>query len=377
MIGRPRVVVELHAENPGPTLIFVGGMHGNEPAGVEACEKLLAAEPRLSRGDVWAFAGNTRALEAGYRFIDRDFNRSWTPALVERALSGKDGAAEAFEVRELAEEIELAMKAARGPVVFVDLHTTSAAGIPFALIGDTLPHRDFAAHLPLPVILGLEEQIDGCLTEWMTAKGAVTLVVEGGQHESAEAFANLEAVTWACLAAAGVIDGAAEPKVAAAHDRLARARGELPHFIEVKTRHGITPSDEFVMEPGFATICRVKRGQLLARDRHGLIHAPADGLVLLPLYQQLGDDGFFFGNELGSVSLKASRASRKLKLDSLLPLLPGVRRKGDRLAISPKAATIYPQSLFTHFGYRRRTDAEASVLVSRRVDPTRQAGRVQ
>ena len=241
-----------------------------------------------------------RALDAGYRFIDRDFNRSWTPALVERALSGKDGESEAFEVRELAEELDAAVRAARGPVFFIDLHTTSAAGIPFALIGDTLPHRDFAASFPLPVILGLEEQIDGCLTEWMSAKGAVTLVVEGGQHESADAQANLEAVTWTCLAAAGVIDAATEPRVAAAHDRLARARGELPHFIEVKTRHAIAEGDEFVMEPGFANIARVRRGQLLARDRHGLIHAPADGLVLLPLYQKQGDDGFFFGTALGA-----------------------------------------------------------------------------
>ncbi len=39
------------------------------------------------------------------------------------------------------------------------------------------------------------------------------------------------------------------------------------------------------MEPGFRNIDRARKGQLLARDRSGEIRAPADGMVILPLYQ--------------------------------------------------------------------------------------------
>ncbi|MBK6535075.1 MAG: hypothetical protein IPF99_37715 [Deltaproteobacteria bacterium] len=54
----------------------------------------------------------------------------------------------------------------------------------------------------------------------------------------------------------------------------------------------ITAEDSFQLEPGFTprNIAR-RRGQLLARDRHGEIVAPHDGVVILPLYQGLGATG--------------------------------------------------------------------------------------
>ena len=51
------------------------------------------------------------------------------------------------------------------------------------------------------------------------------------------------------------------------------------------------------MEPGFANIQRIQAGQLLARDRQGEIRAREDGVLVMPLYQRLGDDGFFLGKE--------------------------------------------------------------------------------
>lgn len=63
--------------------------------------------------------------------------------------------------RELLEEIDAALARRRGPVIFLDLHTTSAAGTPFTIIADTLLNRRLALSLPAPVILGLEEHLEG------------------------------------------------------------------------------------------------------------------------------------------------------------------------------------------------------------------------
>jgi succinylglutamate desuccinylase len=41
----------------------------------------------------------------------------------------------------------------------------------------------------------------------------------------------------------------------------------------------------------------VHAGQLLAHDRRGELRAERDGILFMPLYQPLGDDGFFFGRE--------------------------------------------------------------------------------
>jgi len=69
-------------------------------------------------------------------------------------------------------------------------------------------------------------------------------------------------------------------------------------MIEVALRHPVRPEHAFRMEPGFANIQRTPAGTVLARDRTGDICAPFDGIVLLPLYQPDGSDGFFYGRTL-------------------------------------------------------------------------------
>jgi predicted deacylase len=369
----PRVIGERHGALAGPTLIVVGGVHGNEPAGVDAARAVLEkldAGPIALRGDLVALAGNVRALAAGTRFLDYDLNRRWEAGT--REAAGSPEQSETVERRELSAVLDGVLARARGEVYFLDLHTTSAAGIPFALIGDTPRHRAFAAGFPLPVILGLEEQIDGVLTEYMTSRGCVTLVIEGGQNGTAAAAANLEAGIWVALASAGLVTNAIAP-VSSAMAHLAVARGDLPQFIEVLDRHPVSAEEQFGMEPGFANIARVRKGQLLARDKSGEIRSPYDGLVLLPLYQPQGEDGFFLGREMRSWSLHLSSLGRRLHLDLLLTLLPGVRRvaDGDHLALRTGAAGIYPAGLFRLFGFRRIRPNGNAVHFARRVSPSR------
>src|SRR6266571_973636 len=166
-----RVVAKRRGAGAGPTLVAVGGVHGNEPAGVRAAARVLEDIPDAAiRGEVVALAGNTRALAENQRYLVRDLNRQWSAERLADLDAGRvpdDG--EAREARELRAALDQAIAAARGRVYFVDLHTTSAEGVPFGLIGDTPRHREFAGRFPLPVILGLEEQVDGVLAEYMTA----------------------------------------------------------------------------------------------------------------------------------------------------------------------------------------------------------------
>ena len=65
----------------GPTLIFFGGIHGNEPSGVTALEHIfekLNTETRQIRGTIFGIRGNVPALVQGKRFLDHDLNRLWT-----------------------------------------------------------------------------------------------------------------------------------------------------------------------------------------------------------------------------------------------------------------------------------------------------------
>src|SRR5262249_52660598 len=178
-----RTIAKRRGAAAGPTLVVVGGVHGNEPAGVRAAGRVVGDVPdRAIHGEVVALAGNTRALAENKRYLLRDLNRQWAAARTAALDAGRvPDDAEGREARELRAALDAAVAAARGPVYFLDLHTTSAEGVPFGLIGDTQRHRAFAARFPLPVILGLEEQVDGVLAEHMSARGATTLSVERGQ----------------------------------------------------------------------------------------------------------------------------------------------------------------------------------------------------
>lgn len=364
----------------GATLVAVCGIHGNERAGVTAARRVIA---RLAKGDVpidgqlVAFAGNLGAMREGKRYRLRDLNRVWSEAQVDalqsRAAAGVELDVEEQEQLELLTAIGTIVRdaSARGPVYLVDLHTTSAPGIPFVLFGDTLAQRAFVSSLPLPIIMGLEEQVDGVLSAYWTRQGCVTFAVEGGQHDDPGSIDNLEAVLLLAAEAAGLFPAGSVAETRAAHALLESRRGTLPRVMEVVSRHAILPEDAFKMEPGFKNLDHAKVDQLLARDRSGEIRAPSDGLVMLPLYQGQGDDGFFWGRAVSRARLRASAKLRQLRLDRFLDLLPGVARDAahpTRFVVDRTIAKLYPLGVFHMLGYRRIRERGAELTVERQPD---------
>jgi succinylglutamate desuccinylase len=123
------------------------------------------------------------------------------------------------------------------------------------------------------------------------------------------------------------------------------------------------------MEPGFRNFQQLRQGQVLARDRTGEITAHETGLILLPLYQTLGDDGFFLGREVKEFWLSLSALLRKLRLGHYIHLLPGVRRdplNEDFLIINTRIARILPLQIFHLLGFRKRRWIDKYLVVSRR-----------
>jgi succinylglutamate desuccinylase len=376
-----REIGRMVGHHVGPTLIVVAGVHGNEPAGIHAARRVLSrltkAEVPL-RGELVVLAGNVGALRVGKRYVAKDLNRQWTEARAALLLArdatraAEEDDAEDAEQRALLAQIEGAKKRARGRVYLADFHTSSAEGIPFVLFGDTLAQGQFVRAFPLPVIVGLEEQLDGALSEYWTRHGCITFTCEGGQHADPSAIDNLEAVLYLALEEAGLVAPASLPELRRSAELLRARRGALPPFLEVVSRHAISAADAFKMEPGFLNLGPAREGQLLARDARGEIRAGEDGVVILPLYQGLGTDGFFWGRAVSPTRMRTSEILRLLRVERLLGLLPGVARDPahPRRFILRAAGKRYPRDVFHLLGYRRERARDGTLTIERQPDVT-------
>lgn len=370
-----RVIGRVEGAEPGPTLIGLGGVHGNEPAGVRALHRLLEDLRRQggpSRGEFVALTGNITALAQRSRFIDKDLNRQWEDEHLRRLavdVRGAELSTEDHERLALLREIRATFDRATAATYIVDIHTTSSVSAPFLLFGDTLRNRRFALDFPVPKILGLEEYIDGTLSEYLTERGHVTLVFEAGQHDEEGSIDNAHAAVWIALAAAGLVDGGRHPRVRAATRHLAAQVRGLPSALEVLYRHPVTEGDGFAMRPGFENFARIDKGQVLASDDEGEIRSRWDARLLMPLYQRLGDDGFFVVREFSRFWLAISRALRRLGADRIVHWLPGVSRhpsRPDTRVIDRRIARWRTLQVLHLLGFRRHRQLGEILLVSRR-----------
>jgi hypothetical protein len=155
---------------------------------------------------------------------------------------------------------------------------------------------------------------------------------------------------------------------------LEKAKGGAG-IVEVRWREAVAPEiDGFAMNPGFENFQPVRRGQVLARNNKGEIRAPENGLILMPLYQKLGEDGFFIGREVAALWLWLSGVLRRLNIGQLMPLLPGVRRHPTdamSLVVNTRVARFFPLQIFHLLGFRKRRWRDDHLIVSRRRHDTR------
>lgn len=403
--GEDRLIGFRRGRGGGPMLLCIAALHGNEPSGVEALSRVFARlesdDPDL-RGDIVGLSGNLEASARDHRFIDEDLNRVWQRdrvAAILQSLRAGDatadataapdappapsdtplpmiGSAELAEQRALLAAIRGSVREARGPVYVLDLHTTSSESAPFSTLGDTLQNRAFALHLPIPVVLGLEERIDGAMLQYFDRLGWCGIGVEGGAHGDPASVAAHEAAVWILLDALGIVPRSAVPDPAGMRDVLAGAAAGLPRVVDVRYRHAITPEDAFAMDPGFRNFQPIRKRERLGRDARGAVTAPVGGLIFMPLYQKQGDDGFFIVRPVRPVWLGVSRWLRSHRLGDRATWIPGVLRHPDRedaVVLAPWAANRIVIGLLHLLGYNVRRERGRVVMV-RRVETGRPGG---
>ena len=306
-----RVIGRYSGTEKGTLVICVGGMHGNEPAGVEAMSimfDMLKVEPEQNndfvfKGRLLGLRGNTRALAVGKRFIEKDLNRQWTLHNVTRIKASPIGQLEHedLELKEMLQLIEDEIADYQPEkVVLLDLHTTTAFGGIFSIPTDDPVSLRLAIELHAPVIKGLLQGVKGTTLQYFNKENfdldIVAVCFESGQHLEPLSVNRAIAAITNCLRTVGCVQ---HEYVENRHDSLLIEHSKgLPQIAELITIHPIYPGDNFQMAPNYKNFQRVKKGEVLAHDKKGPITAPEDSLILMPLYQKQGDDGFFLVKRL-------------------------------------------------------------------------------
>ncbi|QHS17877.1 M14 family metallopeptidase [Halopenitus persicus] len=168
-----------------PEIAVVAAIHGDEPCGPRAVDRLLADEEEYER-PVKLIVANEEALAAGERYLETDLNRVFPG----------DPDADTHEGR-LAHRLTSELTGC----TTLALHSTQSYAEPFAVI-DTMDEvaRGVAPHLPVEVVVQTDAFTEGRLIEHPH-----TIEVECGLQGTDEAADNAYWLVRAFLAATGAL----------------------------------------------------------------------------------------------------------------------------------------------------------------------------
>lgn len=297
-------VLSHHKKNEaGPVVIALAGMHGNENYGVSALRKvdeLLKASGGLTSGEFLGLAANITALKERVRFINEDMNRIWFPSIVDkirRTPANKVLTNERLQIKQLLYILDPYILQSDRQVIFVDLHSFSAPGGLF-LITPRGDRSDKLIGLSTPMIFGIDDALQGAALRYLHDQGHIAMAFEGGMHHESRTLTNMVAFLLLLTARFNLIRPDLLKDYDAYQKHIKAEASELPQKVELVYKHIIEPGDRFVMRPGFENFQSVKEGEWLADDQTGRIFSPCDGYMLMPLYQEQGDDGFFIVREV-------------------------------------------------------------------------------
>lgn len=306
-----RIIGRVEGETPGTLVIAMSAIHGNEPAGVlalHAAFKMLNKEPKSNfKGRFVGMIGNLQAFKTRARFLEQDFNRIWSVERVRRLFPKKEN-----ELKAEDKELLQLYRAIRAEIenykprqfILLDLHTTSAGGGIFSIPTDEKGSLKLAKALLAPVILNLFDRVEGTLLRFATdghfddepvPAELLGIAYEAGQHNDPLSVSRSLSAILNTLHFAGCISDhhLRNPQEMI----LQKSFAELPKVTRLTHVHHIKQGEAFVMRPGYVNFQKIHAGEHLADDVKGPIFSPFDGLILMPLYQPQGSDGFFIVQE--------------------------------------------------------------------------------
>ena len=287
--GNPEVLTwrSWAALTPGPSLVVVGAVHGNEVCGAHALARaiddLQHGRLVLKRGRLTLVpVANPLAWRQGTREGERNLNRRFVPRQDPRDYEDR-------VTRQLAPVLA-------AHEALLDLHSFHTPGAPFAMVGprnnrgQREPFMRANEEMALARALGVDRIVEGWLevydraarargetpdeegigtNEYMRSQGGYAVTIECGQHDDPQAIAVAECALYGALAVLGLADVPAPPRYTGAAARLR----------DVVLREA--PGDTLAQD--WHSFDEVRAGEVIAVRAGGEeLRAPYHGRVLFP-----------------------------------------------------------------------------------------------
>lgn len=162
--------------------VIVGSVHGNEPAGRLAIEKvteLVASREWKIDGDVFGLIGNPLAVQQQTRFVTENLNRAFGRA----EFPDSNEAKRSEEILAWFNEL----KTRYSEMYLIDLHSVSMGETRIAIFNVENPVAQKWCHeiSPIPFFLGEKDLVlPGALTNAFEHFGGTAVAIECGNHNS-------------------------------------------------------------------------------------------------------------------------------------------------------------------------------------------------
>lgn len=262
------------AAEPGPHVVLLSLVHGNELAGAIVLDRLLRAGLAPLRGRLTLGFANLAAFDrfdpaqpTASRFVDEDLNRVWDPAV----LDGPRDSAELARARQMRPIVETAD-------ILLDLHSMLWPSDPLTLSGTTEKGRTLAESLGTPdlVVSDHGHQTGPRLIDYPRfadpATQAAACLVEAGQHWQPETIDVMQRAIDALLRNEGM---------AAAPAPEHHAPGNPPRSAEVTMAVTAATSGFAFLQPYRGGDVIPRRNTLIALDGETEIRTPHDDCLLV------------------------------------------------------------------------------------------------
>ena len=363
-MSNPHLIHAIETKPEHPSIFFFCCTHGNEVAGHQALDQLfehLYDMREHIKANLYAVLGNLKAYQERTRYLDKDLNRIWTRENLLIKEADNDPVHEISELRSIYRLITDKARDKRGELYFIDLHTTSSSSKPFIVMNDSLKNIQFTASLGMSVVIGVERFIRGSMLDFFNSRGYVSFAFEGGRHDEKDAVYAIEDL---CLKV--LIKTQALSKKNA--ERMSNPTSLHPSkFYEIRYRHKLDAQDEFYMINVYRNFQPIRKGEKLALHNQRIIKSPDDYTIFMPLYQDQGEDGFFFIKPITYLRLKIISMLRKSSLqERLIPKDNVVQSDRNTLIIDKIGIKGYQLKLLHLLGFRKRKNINGKKAIYKR-----------